>query len=91
MTLRLEQPDVGQDIYMYFSVQGKDVEDQNWDIARCHVKYDGNVNLPFRFYEVTDHMSLTRPYYGGLDKHLQLDKYQNWGVNQRGSNSTCPG
>ena len=66
-------------------------ESEEWDIARCHVKYDGNVNLPFRSYSVSDHMSINRPYYGGLDSDLQKDKYQNWAVNPEGSYSECPG
>ena len=58
MTLHLEPPNVGQDIYMYLSFQDTYLEDINWDIARCHVPYDGNVNLPYRYYTVTDHMSV---------------------------------
>ena len=32
---------------------GMDAE--QWDIARCHVPYAGNINLPYRFYTVSDH------------------------------------
>lgn len=59
---------------MYLSFQdangeyGQDSEE--WDIARCKVTYAGNVNLPYRYYTVTDHMSFDRPYYGGLDVDL---------------------
>ena len=80
---------------MFFSTQNREYQygenAEPWDIARCHVPYDGEVNLPFRHYEVSDHQSLDRPYdYGGLDEQLQKDKYQNWAVNQNMSNSTCP-
>jgi hypothetical protein len=66
-------------------------EGTEWDIARCGVRYDGNVNLPYRLYKVTDHYGKERPYYGGLDEQIPLDKYQNWAVNNRASNSSCPG
>ncbi len=80
MTLHVEQPDVNQEVYMYFSLQSN--PSQQWDIARCHVTYAGNINLPFRKYSVTDHSSVKRPYYGGLDSDIPLDRYQNWAVNQ---------
>ena len=34
MTLTIEQPEVGQDIYMYLSFQNRGY---TWYIARCHV------------------------------------------------------
>ena len=89
LTLALEKPDVYSDVYMYLSFQPS--TSTEWDIARCHVKYDGDVNLPFRIYNVTDHWSSKRPFDGGLDSDLELDHYQNWVVNQENSNSTCPG
>lgn len=30
---------------------------------------------------MTDHYSENRPYYGGLDKDLKVDKYQDWIIN----------
>lgn len=77
---------------MYLSFRNADLNDLefNWDIARCQVAYDGRINMPFRYYTVSDHMSMTRPYYGGLDADLKKDKYQNWAINQARSNSTCP-
>jgi len=74
---------------MYLSLQPDSATE--WDIGRCRVNYDGDVNLPFRLYNVTDHWSTERPFYGGLDSNIKLDKYQNWVVNQVNSNSTCPG
>lgn len=65
MELHVEQPDVGQDVYMYLSFFKP--EGTRWDVARCYVPYDGNVNLPYRLYEVTDHSGSERPYYGGLE------------------------
>ena len=50
---------------MYFGL--KLPKDLSWDIARCHVTYDGVVNLKYRQYEVTDHHSPEVPYFGGLD------------------------
>ena len=73
LTLKVDQPDVGSDVFMYFSLQPS--TETNWDIGRCRVKYDGDVNLPIRYYNVTDHWSEKRPYYGGLDLDLPLDKY----------------
>ena len=89
LQLFVEQPDVGQDVYLYFGL--KHTKEAEWDIARCHVTYDGEVNLKYRQYDVTDHHSSVVPYFGGLDEDLSTDKYQNWAVHQRGSNSTCPG
>ena len=74
---------------MYLSF--KEEEGTKWDVARCHVPYDGNVNLPYRNYDVSDHTGASAPYYGGLEVDLPLDKYQNWAVNPRGTNSSCPG
>lgn len=91
LTLEVEQPDVGQDVMMFLSFQVMDKPTSNWDIVRCQVPYDGNVNLPYRLYEVSDHWAAEVPYYGGLDSDIRKDKVQNWGINQRGSNSTCPG
>jgi len=73
-------------LYVSFLNDGSD-----WDIARCHVKYEGVVNLPYRSYTVTDHFSANRPYYGGLDDLLPKDKYQDWVLNREGSYSDCPG
>lgn len=91
MTLAVEQPDVGQEVMLYLGFQPMSDPLSNWDIVRCSVPYDGNVNLQYRNYEVSDHWSATQPYYGGLDTDLTRDKVQNWGINARGSNSTCPG
>lgn len=88
-TLKLEEPDVHQHVYMYLSL--KTLKDKYWDVGRCHVQYSGTVNLPYRRYSMTDHYSEKRPYYGGLDEHLKLDKYQDWVINQKDSSSTCPG
>ena len=62
---------------------------ERWDIARCHVPYDGKVNMKYRYFGVTDHHGYEVPYFGGLDEDITPDKYQNWVVHQRGSNSTC--
>ena len=71
LTLSVDQPDVFSDVYMYLSLQPQ--SGSEWDIGRCHVKYDGNVNLPFRLYNATDHWTTNRPFYGGLDSDLPLD------------------
>ena len=84
----IEQPDVNQDIYLYISFR---TESGYWDIARCHVKYDGVVNMPYRSYRVTDHFSENKPFNGGLDDKLPKDKYQDWVINKEGSYSDCPG
>ena len=91
LTLAVEQPDVGQSVNMYLGFQKAESTSSRWDIARCKVPYDGNVNLPYRYYEVSDHWANDVPYYGGLDDDLLKDKQQSWGISQRGSNSTCPG
>ena len=52
MTLQIEEPDVGQDVYMYLAFKNRGIK---YDISRCHVRYDGIVNLPYRQYSVTDH------------------------------------
>ena len=65
-------------MYLSFRPSGSDGK---WDIVRCKVPYDGNVNLPYRYYEVEDFSSNNLPYYGGLDSDLTKDKRQNWGVN----------
>lgn len=75
---------MGQDIYMYLAFRNRGIK---YDISRCHVRYDGIVNLPYRQYSVTDHFSLTIPYFGGLDTDLLKDKYQDWVLNQAGSSS----
>ena len=62
----------------------------NWDIVRCTTPYDGDINMKYRSYTVSDHWSKSQPYYGGLDEHMKPDKAQDWGLYQRGSNSTCP-
>ena len=45
MSLFVEQPDVNQNINMYFSVQNPGNSD--WDIGRCSVKYTGRVNTDY--------------------------------------------
>ena len=91
MIANIEQPDVGQEIMLYASFQVADDPESNWDTVRCSVPYDGEVNLDYRNYKVSDHWSKGSAYYGGLDEDLQLDKISSWGLNARGSNSTCPG
>ena len=72
MSIFVEKPDPGQEVYLYIGFQSMNGGD--WDIGRCHVQYDGVVNMKFRSYTVTDHFSPNLPYDGGLDKNLILDK-----------------
>jgi hypothetical protein len=74
MILQVEQPDVGQTVSMYLALQPTEEPGKHWDVVRCRVPYDGNVNLPYRYYEVSDHWSETAPYYGGEDESLPVDK-----------------
>ena len=74
LTLAVEQPDVGQTVNLYLGFQDPDAPSSRWDIVRCKVPYDGNVNLPYRYYEVTDFWAKDVPYYGGLDTDLLMDK-----------------
>jgi hypothetical protein len=65
MSLFLEQPDVNQNINLYFSVQDPDTKE--WDIGRCSVKYTGRVNTDYVTFTASDHYSQSLPYDGGLD------------------------